>query len=135
MGNEILELINQGIIQWDGNLLYLPEIINIIKSYNFDIKKLNNGNQLVTMRDPVNLYGYDGDKIRMELNDQTVVSIYVRFRQKKEFDEFVLSLFNSDKAQFAFYEEQQGPIAIFKYRTIMIQVGPEKYSVQYFFHI
>ena len=134
MGNEILELLNQGIIQWNNKLLYLSEIINIIISYNFDIKKLNNGNQLVTMRDPVNLYGYDGDKIRMELNDQTVVSIYVRFRQKKEFDEFVLSLFNSDKAQFAFYEEQQGPIAIFKYRTIMIQVGPEKYSVQYFFH-
>lgn len=135
MGNEILELLNQGIIQWNNKLLYLSEIINIIKSYKYDIKKLNNGNQLVTMRDPVNLYGYDGDKIRMELNDQTVIFIYVRFRQKKEFDEMVLSLFNSNKVQFTFYEEQQGPIAIFKYKSIMIQVGREKYSVQYFFHV
>lgn len=133
--NEIFELINQGLLKWNGTLYFLSEIKDIIKLYKYDSIVLKNGNQLIRIKYPVNMFGYDSDNIQLEIEGDTILYIHVRFQQKKEFDKFVLSLFNSDKAKLAFCEDKVGPVAIFKYKHIMIQVGPEKYSVKYFFQI
>lgn len=135
MENEIVELVNQGILKWDSGFFFLTEAEDIIKSYKYDITVQSNGNELIKMKETINVFGYDCDDVQLEVEENKIIYVHVRFLQKKEFDQFVLALFNTRKAEIAFFEDKVGPIAIFRYKKIRIQIGPEKYCVNYFFEI
>lgn len=135
MENEIVELVNQGILKWDSGFFFLTEAEDIIKSYKCEITVQSNENELIKMKETINVFGYDCDDVQLEVEENKIIYVHVRFLQKKEFDQFVLALFNTRKAEIAFFEDKVGPIAIFRYHKIRIQIGPEKYCVNYFFEI